>query len=103
MRLLQFRGKLVEGGFEDIDACVVPNWLAGLEPSLPIQLIELIRSGLFHKPLQAELVVKEIQPALGDILSPRNGYYSGEVRGSEPVDHSAIGFRRDQDVAISQQ
>lgn len=102
-RFLQARREIENRRAKNVNARVIPRRRAGLEPAVTAQLFQLFRRGFFHKPFQAELFVEKIQAAFRHVLAARDGDDSGKIAFAKTPEHLWIRFRRDQNVAISQQ
>ena len=90
-------------GLKYVDAGVVPNRFAVLEPALGAKLVELCVTGFLDDFFQAEFVVEKVDAALADILAGRDGDESGEVAFAESGDHLLVRVRAHEDVAVGQQ
>ena len=102
-RFLEARREVKQRWSENVNARVVPDRIAGLEPAVAAQLVELFWRWFFHKPFQAELFVEKIQAALGHVFTARDGDDAGEIAFVKPSKHLRIRFWSDKNVAISQQ
>ena len=99
-RFFQLRRELEQRWFEYVNPGIIPNGLVGFKPAFAPQLVQLLMRRFLHQAFEAELVVKKVQTAFGNVLAARHRDHAGKRAFLKTANHLLIGLRFHQNIAI---